>query len=165
MKKQVAAFAVLFAGVGVLTFILLRAEGIIQQQQRTLKELTAQVDTLRRTSDSFASQIVSGQKEKLETTSLIERAKSLYQSGKYEQAQTILKDVLHRDSGNGAAHYYLGLINDALAAGSRTLQQIPNQTPNQTVIPGVPPSEVPDGWLPFQFNGVTYYRIPLALQK
>src|SRR5580698_5272468 len=59
---------------------------------------------------------------------------------------------------------------------SATNQQVqiapPSQRPNPGLIPLVrpwqqkpPPAEVPPEWQPFQFNGQTYYKVPLAFSS
>ena len=67
----------------------------------------------------------------------------------------------------------VGRLETKAAALQKELDQLHKQTPtviytpaNQLIPPATTtesePSEIPPGWKPFEFNGITYYLTPLA---
>jgi len=45
----------------------------------------------------------------VEQAQKLDRGKDLYQAGKYEQAEAVLRELAEEEAGNAQAHYYLGL--------------------------------------------------------
>jgi hypothetical protein len=144
MKKQILALSVALLGVGVLAFLLVRADSIIQQQQQALKEMSAKADRLESRAAAAGNSAAADDKLKAEVDRLRRSVASL-------QAQL---DEAQKNSGL----FWPGrMVQNGV--GSNNFEPIPTVP----VMPGSQaPAEMPPGWVPFEFNGMTYYRIPLA---
>jgi general secretion pathway protein D len=79
------------------------------------------------------------EKQKVEIATLVQDAKLLYEMGKYDRAEAVLKEVLKRDPSNRAAPYYLDLLKEArFADKSRVRESVAKSSMVQ----------VEEGWLP-----------------
>ena len=140
----------------------------MDRMRRNLAKLQDQVDELRKRnhllsadrpapSNSKSIPALEAEKDKLAT--LVENGKLLYKLDKYDEAEAVFNDVLHQDQNNRAAFYYMELLREARYANNQRF----NRMPNGVVVPdSQSTSVVPPSWTPFEFNGATYYRIPLA---
>ena len=143
MKKLIVAFTVLFVGVGVLTFLLLRAQRTIQQQQRSLSELSAKVERLERASTASAASVqnLTGELLRPRITPSSAPVQNMMRE-LFELQQSIQRKV--------SPQYY----------------DTPDfELPKDRVAPPPQSAQVPPGGVPFQFNGATYYCVPLAMKK
>jgi hypothetical protein len=149
MKKKILALSAALLGVGVLAFLLVRADRIIQRQQQALKELSAKVERLEHDS---ASAVDSGSAK----DSLVAEVDGLRRSVTNLQAQ--LAEVQK----SSRMDLFGRVIQNSGDFKNKTLKVVPNGN----IVPfSQAPSEVPPDWVPFEFNGRTYYRVPLALAK
>jgi hypothetical protein len=89
------------------------------------------------------------------------------------QLQRAEVDRLHRSVANLQASLdelqkgsrVLPLARTVQSGGDATNRSI-NVIPYRTIMPySQRAPETPPGWVPFEFNGMTYYRIPLASAK
>jgi hypothetical protein len=85
---------------------------------------------------SSLATIAPPQQARIETATKIQNAKSLYETGKYDEAETILSGVLMTDPSNKAAAFYLDLDKKARLARHRyDLLPIPNATDRSGIRP------------------------------
>jgi hypothetical protein len=168
MKKQVLVFALGLAVVAALAFLLIRAERTIRRQQTSLLALSARLNHL--------------EHEHAANTNAINSAGS----GPMQASQSTFDFALGPDSSVETEMQSLRAKAADLQARLETLEK---QKPSPVfAFPGgfgngnghddqsrrimpvrpslklnlAPQEQVPDNWVPFQFNGMTYYKVPLA---
>jgi general secretion pathway protein D len=79
------------------------------------------------------------EKEKVDIATMVQNAKLLYEMGKYDEAEGVLKLVLKRDPSNRAAPYYLDLLKEARFANKSRVRESVAKSALVTV---------EEGWLP-----------------
>lgn len=79
------------------------------------------------------------EKEKIEIATLVQNAKVLYEMGKYDKAEALLKEVLKRDPSNRQAPYYRDLLQEARFADKSRVR---------TAVAKSAMVQVEEGWLP-----------------
>jgi general secretion pathway protein D len=88
-------------------------------RNETLRQLKAEVEKrtgeMRGTvpSPELVKTIPDFKKQQVELATKIQNAKLLYEMGKYDEAEVILREVLKADPGNKTAPYYLDLVKEA----------------------------------------------------
>jgi hypothetical protein len=148
MKKQIVAVLLVLTGVGVLAFLLVRADRIIQRQQQALKELSAKAGRPEHGSASAAGSAAADDGLKAEVDRL-HRSVAKLQAQLDEVQKKVQIDQLGRtvQSGDFKDRIFKFPANPSASPYSQG------------------PAAVPPGSIPFEFNGMTYYRIPLAFAK
>jgi hypothetical protein len=162
MKKQVLVFALGVAAIGALAVLLTRAERTIRQQQTSLKALSVRVDNLEHEHSDTASasagpmqanqsafDFAPGPESTVETEMESLRAKAADLQGRLETLEKQKPSPAFAfpgvfGNGNG---------NEDESGRIMPVRPKPNMTPYE---------QVPDNWVPFQFNGMTYYKVPLG---
>jgi hypothetical protein len=144
MKKQILAVSVMLFGMGALAFLLVRAERIIQLQQQALKDMSAKAGRLEGGSAAAPSSPAADEKLKAEVDGLRRSVASL-------QAQ------LGQVQKKGGTFWPGRVVQKGVGSN------IFDVMPTVRVMPdSQAPAQMPPGAVPFEFNGATYYRIPLA---
>jgi hypothetical protein len=146
MKKKILVLVPVLLGAGTLAFLLVRAERIIQRQQQALNDLSAKVEHLEHNSISSSGAGASADSLKGEVDQL-------------RRTVTNLRTQLAEYGKN----YRLDQFGRPIPGSGDVKNRILEMTPNGAVRPySQAPPQVPPGSIPFEFNGITYYRIPLA---
>jgi hypothetical protein len=145
MKKILVLVPVLL-GAGTLALLLVRAEHLIQRQQQALNDLSAKVEHLEHNSAASSGAGASADSLKGEVDQLRRMVTNL---------QTQLADY--------GKNYRLDQLDRRILGSGDVNNRILEVTPNGGVMPYLQaPPQVPSGSIPFEFNGITSYRIPLA---
>ncbi len=146
MKKKILVLVPVLLGAGTLAFLLVRAERLIQRQQQALNDLSVKVEHLHHNSTALSGAEASADSLKGEVDQLRRTVTNL---------QTQLAEY--------GKNYRLDQFDRRILGSGDVNNRMLEVTPNGAVKPYLQaPPQVPSGSIPFEFNGITYYRIPLA---
>jgi hypothetical protein len=155
--KKTGVILVVFGGLlAVLAFHAVRSEQIINLQKRSLQEMAARVKRLEQAPVADAQNLPGGPSGGL----------SFSLTGDSSEADLRLElqnlrakiDALQLQLKSGGAQKPLTGWSGQPAPGQINPVPLPRAS-----IPG--PAEVPESWTPFEFNGATYYKVPLAYRN
>ncbi len=172
MKKKIAMSSAALLGLGMLAFLLLRTERTLQRQQQLIRDLSARAARIGHRSASTASSEAGND----DFWNLTPPNFAQYRLSASEATADNLRaeiDRLRRDMANLQAKldevqkrsgwYSPGR---AFPNGDAVNNNHFKVMPNAVVAPySQVPAAKPRDWVPFEFNGVTYYRIPLAVAE
>jgi cell division protein FtsB len=169
MKKRILAVSLVVLAGGIAVFFLVRANRTIQQQQQALRQVSAKVDRLERAAAAAHGSLVPGDellaaspRNFVENTAVSPESSRDLKAEVDRLSQTVAKLQAQLDAAQRAPLVQFDQ-NGQNGPGVNRHFNIPT---NGVVIPSPPVSgQVPKSWIPFEFNGATYYTVPLALTR